>query len=203
MKIVHIETVLSCGPYARSKHWAKTRRSIQMAVKKCVWPPDSENKFTIYPQSGKKRDEGNGVGPIKKEFITELKKREWTIEGAAKNRLGQQLGCFDAVLSGPDGPIVAEWETGNISSSHRSMNKLTMLVADETIAAGTLIVPSRKLYNYLTDRIGNYRELEPYLKLWKSVPCKKGILEIVVIEQDAESYDVPRIPKLTAGRSKA
>jgi len=201
MKIVHIETVLSCGPYAKSRHWANTRRSIHAAVKKCVWPPGSD-KFTIYPQSGKKRDEGNGVGPIKKEFIAELKKREWTIEGAAKNSLGQQLGCFDAVLIGPEGPIIAEWETGNISSSHRSMNKLTMLAADGIIAAGTLIVPSRKLYTYLTDRIGNYRELEPYLKLWKSVPCKKGILEIVVIEQDAESYDVPRIPKTTDGRAK-
>jgi len=82
------------------------------------------------------------------------------------------------------------------------MNKLTMLVADRIIAAGTLIVPSRKLYVYLTDRIGNYKELEPYLRLWKSVPCKKGILEVVVIEHDAESVDVPRIPKGTDGRAK-
>lgn len=81
------------------------------------------------------------------------------------------------------------------------MNKLTMLVADGIIAAGTLIVPSRKLYFYLTDRIGNFKELEPYLKLWKSVPCKNGILEIVVIEHDAESADVPRIPKGTDGRA--
>ena len=82
------------------------------------------------------------------------------------------------------------------------MNKLTMLVSNGIIAAGTLVVPSRKLYGYLTDRIGNYKELEPYLKLWKSVPCKAGILEIIVIEQDAESYDVPKIPKGTAGRAK-
>jgi restriction endonuclease BamHI len=201
MKIVHVETILHCGLYARSRHWSKTRRSIHAAVKKCAWPPGSD-KFTIYPQSGKKRDEGNGVGPIRNEFIAELTKRGWTIEGAAKNRLGQELGDFDGVLLGPAGPIVVEWETGNISSSHRSMNKLTMLIADGTIAAGTLVVPSRKLYVYLTDRIGNYKELEPYLKLWKSVPCKKGVLEIVVIQQDAVSYDVPRIPKTTAGRAK-
>jgi hypothetical protein len=201
VRIVHIETVLSCGSYSKSKHWFKTRRSIHGAVKKCVWPPGSD-KFTIYPQSGKRRDEGNGVGPIKREFIAELQKQGWTIEGAAKNCMGQDLGCFDAVLLGPEGPIVAEWETGNISSSHRSMNKLTMLAADGIIAAGTLVLPSRKLYAYLTDRIGNYRELEPYLKLWKSVPCQNGILEIVVIEQDAVSYDVPKIPKTTAGRAK-
>jgi hypothetical protein len=96
-------------------------------VKKCGWPPGNKT-FTIHPQSGKKRGEGNGVVPIKLEFIKELRTRGWTIEGAAKNQLGQELGDFDAVILGPEGPIVAEWETGNISSSHRSMNKLTMLV---------------------------------------------------------------------------
>jgi Restriction endonuclease BamHI len=196
MKIVHVETILSCGPYAKSAHWAKTRASILAAAKKCAWPLNS-NSFTIYPEF-----KGNGVVPIKKEFIAELKKRGWTIEGKAKNQLGQNLGDFDAVIEGPKGFIVAEWETGNISSSHRSMNKLTMLVADQIISAGVLVVPSRKLYLYLTDRIGNYRELEPYLKLWKSVPCKIGVLEIVVIEQDAESKEVPKIPKGTDGRAK-
>lgn len=200
MKIVHVETVLSCGSYASSTHWAKTRRDIHKAVRKCAWPPGSK-RFTIYPQSGKKRGEGNGVGPIRAEFIKELQKLEWTIEGAAKNQFGQLIGNFDAVIPGPKGPVVVEWETGNISSSHRSMNKLTMLVADGLIAAGTLVVPSRKLYVYLTDRIGNYKELEPYLKLWKSVPCKKGVLEIVVIEQDAESKKVRKIPKTTGGRA--
>jgi hypothetical protein len=167
-----------------------------------VWPPGSA-KFTIYPESGKRRGEGNGVGPIRGGFIDELRRLNWTIEGAAKNRLGQNLGDFDAVLEGPNGPIVVEWETGNISSSHRSMNKLTMLVSRSVIAAGTLVLPSRKLYGYLTDRIGNYQEIEPYLELWKSVPCQSGVLEIIVIEQDAESRRVPRIPKSTAGRAKA
>jgi hypothetical protein len=201
LKIVHVETVLGCGSYANSAHWKKTRAAIHQAVRRCAWPPGS-TKFTIYPESGKKRGEGNGVGPIKDEFIKELRKLEWTIEGPAKNKLGQMLGDFDAILVGPSGPIVVEWETGNISSSHRSMNKLTMLVSDGIIAAGVLVVPSRKLYAYLTDRIGNYKELEPYLKLWKSVPCKTGALEIVVIEQDAVSTDVPKIPKTTAGRAE-
>lgn len=82
------------------------------------------------------------------------------------------------------------------------MNKLTMLISNGILAAGVLVVPSRKLYVYLTDRIGNYQELQPYLKLWKSVPCKSGVLEIVVIEQDAESRRVRKIPKSTAGRSQ-
>ncbi len=200
MRIVHVETILRCGAYARSSHWIQTRDSIHTAIKSCVWPPGS-TKFTIYPESGKKRGEGNGVGPIKNGFLTKLKELGWTIEGGAKNQAGQPVGDFDAMLPGPQGPIVVEWETGNISSSHRSMNKLTMMARDGLIASGTLVIPSRKLYVYLTDRIGNYQELEPYLGLWKSVPCKKGVLEIVVIEQDAESSSVPRIPKATDGRA--
>lgn len=201
MKIVGVHTLISRGSYARSKHWAAARRQIHDAVRKCAWPPGS-NKFTIYPQSGKRRGEGNGVGPIKNEFLNDLKRRGWAIQGPAKNLLGQALGDFDAVLPGPVKPVVAEWETGNISSSHRSVNKMTMLLADGVISAGTLVVPSRKLYVFLTDRIGNIQELEPYFRLWKSVPCRQGILEIIVIEHDAESKKVPRIPKLTAGRSK-
>ena len=192
MKIVHVETVLSRGTYAPSEHWAETRAGIHAAVKRCAWPPGSK-KFTIHPQSGKKRGEGNGVVPIKAEFIKKLRRLKWTIEGAVKNHRGQKRG-FDAALPGPEGPIVVEWGTGNISSTHHMMNKLTMLVSDGIIAAGTLVVPSHRLYVHLTDRIGKYKDLEPYLKLWKSVPYKSGVLEIVVIEQDAESYDVPKIP---------
>jgi hypothetical protein len=200
VKIVHIETILSRGAFSKSAHWKKTRDDIHKAVRRCAWPPGSD-KFTIYPESGKKRGEGNGVVPIRDEFIKELKKLEWTIEGKAKNALGASVGDFDAVLPGPGGPVVVEWETGNISSSHRSMNKLTLFVSTGIIAAGVLVIPSRKLYVYLTDRIGNYQEIEPYVVLWKSVPCKEGVLEIVVIEQDAESRKVRKIPKMTAGRS--
>ncbi len=71
----------------------------------------------------------------------------------------------------------------------------------EKIKAGVLIVPSRKLYRYLTDRIGNYDELKPYLPFWSATPCKEGVLEIVVIEHDAESDSVQRIPKGTDGRA--
>jgi len=170
-------------------------------VRRCEWPVGS-GSFTIYPQSGKKRGEGNGVRPIRNEFVRDLKLHGWVIEGKAKNALDEAIGDFDAVLPGPEKPIVVEWETGNISSSHRSMNKLTMLLSSGVISAGVLVVPSRNLYVYLTDRIGNIRELEPYFGLWRSVPCKSGVLEVVVIEQDAESHDVPRIPKMTAGRAR-
>jgi hypothetical protein len=53
----------------------------------------------------------------------------------------------------------------------------------------------------LTDRIGNWEELAPYADLWKSIPCKNGVLEIVVVQHDAASTKVPRIPKATDGRA--
>lgn len=200
MRIVEVVTLQNCGSYSVSKHWKNTRRQIHNAVKSCEWPVGS-GSFTIYPESGKERGKGNGVIPIRNEFVRALKTAGWRIEGQAKNALDQRLGGFDAVLDGPEKPIAVEWETGNISSSHRSMNKLTMLVSTGVISAGVLVVPSRKLYVYLTDRIGNIQELEPYFGLWKSVPCESGVLEIIVIEHDAVSTKVPKIPKITAGRA--
>ena len=82
------------------------------------------------------------------------------------------------------------------------MNKMVMNLAHGLIAAGILVVPSKSFAKYLTDRVGNIDELERYFEMWKSVPCKSGILEVVVIEHDAESCDVPRIPKGTDGRAK-
>ena len=61
------------------------------------------------------------------------------------------------------------------------------------------------LVNYMSINIPNWKlpRAQPYLKLWKSVPCKKsGVLEIVVIEQDAESRRVRQDPQVTAGRSQ-
>lgn len=69
------------------------------------------------------------------------------------------------------------------------------------LVGGVLIVPTRALYKFLTDRIGNYAEIAPYLELWKAIPCENGVLEIVVVEHDATSFDVPRIPKGTDGRA--
>jgi len=202
MKIVKVYTLKSRGSYGTSERWKATRSQIHDAILKCEWPVGS-GSFTIYPESGKARGEGNGVKPIRNKFVESLRTCGWTIEGKAKNELDERLGDFDAVLAGPEKPIVVEWETGNISSSHRSMNKLTLLLKTGVISAGLLVLPSRKLYMFLTDRIGNIQEIKPYFALWKSVPCRNAVLEIVVIEQDAISRDVPRIPKGTDGRALA
>jgi hypothetical protein len=200
MKIVQEVSLISCGDYAASAAWKKTRTSLYKAIRAVDWPPNS-GKFTIYPESGKKRGEGNGVKPIKNGLLIELRRQGWTIEAKAKNHEGAMLGDFDALLKTSHLPVVLEWETGNISSSHRSLNKMAMLLSKKQIAAGILVVPSRDMYRFLTDRIGNISELDPYLDFWRSIPCDSGILEIAVIEHDATSMSVPRIPKGTDGRA--
>ncbi len=202
MKIVQEVKLLSCGKFATSEEWQKARKKLHRAIKKVEWPTGS-GKFTIYPESGKKRGQGNGVTPIKSGLMLDLEKHGYRLEAAASLGDKRTFGKFDAVFDTSYGPAVVEWETGNISSSHRSLNKMALFLLEGKIAAGTLIVPTRALYKYLTDRVGNMQELEPYLELWKSIPCKNGVLEIIAIEHDVTSTDVPRIAKGTDGRALA
>ena len=200
MKIVREETLISCGKYAASAEWKETRESLYQAIREVDWPRGS-GKFTIYPQSGKRRREGNGVTPIKLGLMGKLEKQGWKLEEPLNIAVLRKPGKLDAVLYTDYGPVALEWETGNISSSHRALNKMALGLLKGVLACGILVVPSRKLYKYLTDRIGNMAELEPYLDLWRSIPCEQGVLEIVTIEHDAASTGVPKIPKGTSGRA--
>ena len=200
MKIVQVETLISKGDFPASIEWRKVRASLHKAIRAVDWPRGS-GKFTIYPESGKKRKAGNGVVPIKLDLMQELKRQAWKLEERLDIAARIRAGSFDAVLYTKQGPFVFEWETGNISSSHRALNKMALGLLKRLIVGGTLVVPSRNLYQYLTDRVGNFSELAPYLDLWRAVPCKNGVLEIVVIEHDSTSTRVRKIPKITAGRA--
>jgi hypothetical protein len=200
MKIPHIETLIQRGSFAQSQEWRIIRQQALEAVQNVDWPVGS-GKFTIYPESGKKRGQGNGVKPIKNTAISYLKNQGWQIEYPLPIGTQVRPGKIDAAYLSTQGTVGFEWETGNISSSHRSMNKMALGLLSKAMIAGLLVIPSRQLYRYLTDRIGNYSELEPYFPLWKSIPCKEGILEVIMIEHDDQSFDVPRIPKGTDGRA--
>jgi hypothetical protein len=80
MKIVREETLLSCCKYAASSEWKKTRKSLYKAMIEVDWPRGS-GRFTIYPESGKKRGMGNGVKPIKIGLMGELKRQGWHRSG--------------------------------------------------------------------------------------------------------------------------
>lgn len=200
MKVIRIETLISAGPFSQSPEWQTLRKSLVDSIKKVSWPPRS-NKFTIYPELGKKRREGNGVTPIKNGLMKSLAKQGWKLEVPLDIATVTKPGKLDAVIGTSSGPVALEWETGNISSSHRALNKMALGLYKGALAAGMLVVPTRELYRFHTDRIGNWPELEPYLDLWKSIPCSSGILETIVIEHDATSTKVPRIPKGTSGRA--
>ena len=200
MKIVGVETLILCGKFASSREWKGIRESLHKAIRKVDWPLGS-GRFTIYPESGKRRGEGNGVKPIKLGLMAELKVQGWKIEAPLDIATLKKPGKLDAVLHTDYGSIALEWETGNISSSHRALNKMALGLLKGVLVGGILVVPSSNLYKYLTDRIGNIAELMPYLDLWRSIPCEQGVLEIVTIEHDATSTNVPRIPKGTSGRA--
>lgn len=201
MKIVNVEELISKGSFSKSQEWKDIRDVAINAAKAVVWPPGSGD-FTIYPESGKKSGEGNGVKPIKNAAMSYLSEQGWEQEYPWPIEHRVKPGKMDAAFHSSQGLVALEWETGNISSSHRSMNKMCLGLITDVIVAGILIVPSRALYPYLTDRIGNVAELEPYFPLWSVTPCKEGVLEIIVVEHDAESTEVPRIPKGTDGRAK-
>lgn len=204
MKLVKKVILFNKGNFSSSPQWRRIQRDIKQAIKNVTWPPNS-NKFTIYPESGKERGKGNGVVPIKSSFCRELRKKGWELETKLSIATRSKPGPLDATLrlgKGETSPLFAvEWETGNISSSHRALNKMKLGIMKGVLIGGILVLPTRNLYKYLTDRIGNFQELEPYFDVWRSIPCKNGILGIYAVEHDATSTSVPRIAKGTDGRA--
>jgi hypothetical protein len=101
--------------------------------------------------------------------------------------LNESVGDFDFWDSTKSGfRTVIEWETGNISSSHRSLNKMCLALMGDVADAAVLVVPSWYLYPHLTDRIGNIRELQPYFYLWSQLGglVNRGLLAVVEVEHD-------------------
>lgn len=106
---------------------------------------------------------------------------------ALKDPLHEGVGEFDFWFQSKDSfRVVVEWETGNISSSHRSLNKMCLALMGGLVDAAVLIVPSAALRPHLTDRIGNITELQPYFYFWQSVAprIEKGLLAVIEVEQD-------------------
>jgi len=197
VKIVETIDLVSAGPFAKSTFWLNACKDVTISIGRTDWPHGS-GKFTI--RAGKHL---NGVVPIKVPCLAKLRKLGWQTEALPEIEHGVlTCGDLDALLRTPEGYIGFEWETGNISSSHRALNKLLAALHDRAIAGGYLVLPSAALYKHLTDRVGNITELRPYFGLWRAIPIKKGCLRIYVVEHDAESPRVRIIPKGTDGRAK-
>lgn len=201
MRIMQRERLVDVGGFSSTRTWLSIETDILQAISTIEWPPHS-GSFTIYPQSGKKKGEGNGVKPIKDAFVFHLKSRGWILE---QPLLDLKVGEMDAAYQTDKGFFCVEWETGNVSSSHRSVNKMAMGLMQNVLIGGILIVPTKEMARYLTDRIGNFPELSAYFPFWKKqeASISEGLLEIIAIEHDATSFDVPRITKGTDGRALA
>jgi hypothetical protein len=224
LKLLRTIVIFDNGSISDSEDWQRVFESLSRSINHIEFPPGS-GSLTIRKKI--KRSDGqwdrNGVGYLKGSFLQHMTEVEgWKSEkklGLSASRLpvtelslypGMELhsepvasdfGGFDFVSTAPKGLRVAiEWETGNISSSHRSMNKLAIALGSGVIEAGVLIVPSRELYEHLTDRVGNISELSGYLTMWRNLGLTvgRGLLAIVVVEHDALTCD-PEFPFLRVG----
>ena len=201
MKLLEYHDILNGELFVRSPVLQKAWEEIQQAVALTDWPHGS-GSFTIFPESGKKSGQGNGVKLIKVPCIQALRNFGWLVEGLPS--IGSSVlgtGDLDALKETSEGYIAFEWETGNISSSHRALNKLFLTMQETNTIGSFLIVPSNRLKVFLTDRIGNIGELQPYFPLWRNLAGIRGALRIIVVEHDAERFTVPKIPKGTDGRA--
>lgn len=200
MRIVRVERLIDAGGFSGTREWRSIERDIAQAIKSIEWPPGS-GSFTLYDEPGKGRGQGNGVKPIKDACMLHLKSLGWSLETKVDIATLQQPGPVDATFPVGNRLFCLEWETGNISSSHRAINKMALGILKKALIGGALILPTRGMYRYLTDRIGNFPELEPYFPLWQSLKVDEGLLIVIAIEHDGVSKSVPRIVKGTNGRA--
>jgi Restriction endonuclease BamHI len=133
-----------------------------------------------------------------------LEELGWRVEGfppLASNVL--RPGDLDALVVRDGHYIGFEWETGNIASSHRALNKLVLGLIHRAVIGCFLVVPTRVLYGYLTDRVGNIDELRAYFPLWSaaSTAVQNAVLRIYAVEHDRIDETVALIPKATDGRA--
>ena len=193
--------MLDVGGASANLNVIEALRGVEVAIQRVDWPHGS-GQFTIRPDR-----RGNGVLPIKLPCMACLRDAGWQTE--ALPDLQERVltsGDLDALyqfvdVDGRTRYVALECETGNISSGHRAINKLVTALKYRAIYAGVLVLPSNALAKYLTDRIGNIGELEPYLPMWADYPIEEGLLRLYVMEQDAIDPAAPLIPKRLDGMS--
>ena len=228
MKWLRTLIIFDKGDVISSPDWKAVHESYVRSIASVQFPEDS-GTLTLRRKLRRpdKKWNRNGVGYLRKAFLDHIVTVEgWKAEVGfdvgqsnkppilksfpdLKNHaepITSEFGGFDLVTTSASGMHIAiEWESGNISSSHRSMNKLAIALAAGKIQAGVLIVPSRVLYEHLTDRIGNIGELSGYLDMWNKLETRveRGLLAVTVVEHDflTDDVDFPYLPTGNDGRA--
>lgn len=188
MKIDSEIILLDKGDFSKSEPFHTIIAELRLAIKSVTW--GDKDKFIINPMK-----KANGVVPIKKNFITYLQSKGWLAEQYMSIVKGVNPGPIDVVKNTLLGSFAVEWETGNISSSHRALNKIAVGIIQKRLIGGILILPKRNLAQYLTDRIGNYEELSPYFSLYQNININNGVMAVIAIDYDEISELAEIIPK--------
>ena len=140
MKIVHTEFIISAGRFPQSKEWENVQTHIRTAIRSIEWPPES-GSYTLHDEPGKKRGQGSGVKPIKLACMKKLEALGWNLETPVDIATVKRPGAMDASIQVNDRLFCVEWETGNISSSHRAINKMALGIIKNILIGGVLILP--------------------------------------------------------------
>jgi hypothetical protein len=195
MKILRTKLLIDDKKFSSTSEYKRIISNIELAIK-AIEHPKGSGGFYLYDKK-----QGSGVKPIKDAFIEKLNSLGWKDEKKVENPSIKKRK-IDSTLELNNGQYFGvEWETGNISSSHRAINRLKKGIKEGDLAGGFLVLPSRSMYFYLTDRIGNYQELEPYFDVMSDVKEPKGVLGVIEIEHDGVGEDIPPIKKGTDGRA--
>ena len=121
MKLVEFHDILNPQRFLTSKPLLKAWADVQAAIRATDWPHGT-GTFTIFPEK-----HANGVDPIKTPCLKKLDDLGWKTEKLPTIKEGiLTCGDLDALLDTSEGQVAFEWETGNISSSHRAINKLLL-----------------------------------------------------------------------------
>lgn len=191
MKIVEEINVICRGNADQFETWHKACADVREAIALIDWPHGS-GTFKLNPGTTKN---ANGVMPIKIPGVIKLRELGWQTERLPKELAGVRMGNLDAIFETQEGVIGFEWETGNISSSHRAANKIIHAMLEGGLIGGILVVPAESMRRYLTDRVGNITELRAYFPVWSAVQINVGVFRVVVVEHDNLDSGVPLIPK--------
>lgn len=196
MKIIEEKYFISTGSFYESEVFNSLIKEVKHGIGLVTWPKESSS-FAINPTF-----KGNGVKPIKDQFIEYLASMGWLKEQRISIVDGINVGPIDVIKKTELGMFAVEWETGNISSSHRALNKLAVGIIENHIVGGILILPVKNLAKYLTDRIGNYEEISPYFIMYQNLKIDNGLLGIISVDYDILSESSPLIPKGQDGNAK-
>lgn len=200
LKILNIHTLLCVGNFEQTVEYQRIEEDIIDAIRHIRHPDDADGFYLLDEKKA------NGVVPIKKAFIERLNDLGWKDERICDKEIKSRDIDSSKRLRNRK-YFGVEWETGNISSSHRALNRIALAIRDGLLEGGILVLPSREMYRYLTDRVGNYQEIEGYFPIWKDLECafrernQNAIIKVIEIEHDGLRSDIPHIRKGTDGRA--